>query len=479
MLIKNAWVNGAPADLRLSNTVDAIAPALNAQSGEAVLDVAGGQVLPGLHDHHIHLFASAAAYGSVSCNVGDGTPAHCRQVLAERLAQQPGGGWIRGVDYHEQQLGELDRWALDDLCDDRPLRIQHRSGKVWVCNSMALDLLGFNNSADVDVVELDSQGQVTGCIVRGDRLMAERLKASGVTEAPDIEGFSRQLARLGVVAVTDTSASNNTETVADFQGLQSSGKLLQRVTLMGDDTLQEGYLKVLLDEDSLPPLLSLVQRINTARARGRHIAFHCVTHLELVFALAALADALPPSQGGFDRIEHGAVVTDEMAQRLGDLGMPVVSQPGFLYTKGDQYRQDLRGAELANLYRYAGLRAHGVSVVASSDAPYGPVSPWQVIETAALRQTHSGSVIGGSECVSATEALSGYLTEPHAIDDVRPFRESSKVNVGMRADLCVLTGKWADEGCVGEGVEVRATFIDGSLVFDASASPADQERAWR
>jgi predicted amidohydrolase YtcJ len=30
---------------------------------ESVLDAGGGEILPGLHDHHIHLFAAAAAQG--------------------------------------------------------------------------------------------------------------------------------------------------------------------------------------------------------------------------------------------------------------------------------------------------------------------------------------------------------------------------------------------------------------------------------
>ena len=43
-------------------------------SGEAEIDAAGGALIPGLHDHHIHLTALAAARSSIACGppeVGD------------------------------------------------------------------------------------------------------------------------------------------------------------------------------------------------------------------------------------------------------------------------------------------------------------------------------------------------------------------------------------------------------------------------
>ena len=36
-----------------------------------------------------------------------------------------------------------------------------------------------------------------------------------------------------------------------------------------------------------------------------------------------------------------------MAHRLADLGLPVITQPGFLFSKGDQYLADLTGLSSA------------------------------------------------------------------------------------------------------------------------------------
>ena len=50
--------------------------------GDEIVDAAGGVLLPGLHDHHIHLLALAAARVSVGC----GPPGvNDREALAAAL----------------------------------------------------------------------------------------------------------------------------------------------------------------------------------------------------------------------------------------------------------------------------------------------------------------------------------------------------------------------------------------------------------
>jgi predicted amidohydrolase YtcJ len=468
VLIRQATVNGTVADVRVGEVVEAIAGELVPLPGEQVLEAEGGELLPGLHDHHMHLYASAAAYSSLDCHVGAVRPDLGRQRLAQRIAGYPGLGWIRGINYHEQQLGELDRWMLDDLCSHRPLRIQHRSGKVWVCNTLALSELGFDRGGNEDGVEIDAQGRLTGRIVRNDPLMAQRLQQIGESADPDIGFLSRELTRFGIVGVTDTSASNTSASADSFNNLRQQGTLLQRVEVMGSDDLDVGYLKILLDEDRLPSLDRLVERINRARAKGRNVAFHCVTHLELVFALAALDDAESPTQG-FDRVEHGAMVNDDMAQRLAQMAIPVITQPGFLYAKGDQYLQDLSAAEQDDLYRYRGLLDRGVSVVASSDGPYGPINPWQVVSSAVNRATRSGVLVTPWEQVEPEEALGGYLTPSTELNMRRSFQELKTITLGREADLCLLKGKWSELRHNPEKVTVRATLIGGSVVYESAS----------
>ena len=57
MLIREAEIEGqAPFDVRLhEGRVHQIARSLAPEAGERVLPARGGALLPGLHDHHIHL----------------------------------------------------------------------------------------------------------------------------------------------------------------------------------------------------------------------------------------------------------------------------------------------------------------------------------------------------------------------------------------------------------------------------------------
>jgi predicted amidohydrolase YtcJ len=126
----------------------AVGPDLGRRPGEEVVAARGGAAIPGLHDHHLHLRALAAAGSSVAA----GPPAvHTRAELAavlSRAGRATGpGGWIRAVGYHESVAGDLDRWTLDRLGPAGPVRIQHRSGALWVLNSAALAAVAADRAA--------------------------------------------------------------------------------------------------------------------------------------------------------------------------------------------------------------------------------------------------------------------------------------------------------------------------------------------
>ena len=104
MLIRRAEIGGESRAVRIADgRIAALAPALEPEPGERVLDAAGGALIPGLHDHHIHLWSLAAARASAPCG-----PPHCTdsRSLAQALASASKlDGWIRGVGYHDSVRG--------------------------------------------------------------------------------------------------------------------------------------------------------------------------------------------------------------------------------------------------------------------------------------------------------------------------------------------------------------------------------------
>ncbi len=157
---------------------------------------------------------------------------------------------------------------------------------------------------------------------------------------------------------------------------------------------------------------------------------HCVTREALVLLLTALADA-GPRPG--DRVEHAALVPPELIGELARLGVRVVTRPGFLPHRGDDFLRDLPAGEHADLYRCATLRQAAIPVAQSSDAPYGPLDPWAVMAAAATRRTATGQLAAPAERITFRQALDAYLSPPG--DPGGPPRQ---IRPGLPADLLIL-----------------------------------------
>jgi len=93
----------------------------------------------------------------------------------------------------------------------------------------------------------------------------------------------------------------------------------------------------------------------------------------------------------------------------------------------------------------------------SSDAPYGPISPWDVIKHSTERLTKSDVVVGEVERISASTALRSYLTSKGD-----PAGEVRQVQAGFAADLCLLDRPLSEALKTPYAVSVVATLVDGS-----------------
>ena len=448
MLIRDAELDGRRVDVRVAGErVTEVASGLPRGPREELLNAAGGAVLPGLCDAHLHLSALAAAVSSVRCGPPDVRSA---AALAAALDAAPGDGtgWVRGVGYVESVAGDLDAAGLDRLHARRPVRLQHRSGALWIVNGVAADRLGLA-TADAPGIERGPDGAPTGRLWRADGWLRSRLPAA---LPPDLAATGARLARFGITAVVDATPDLDGGAVQALADAVGCGALPQCLTLLGaplDGALPRGLAagpyKIVLADSGLPALDDLVDRIREAHAAGRAVAVHCVTRAALVLLLVALRSAgVRPG----DRIEHAAIVPAELVGEVAALGLVVVTQPGFLADRGDDYLRDVPGAEHDDLYRCASLLRAGVPVSLSSDAPYGPLDPWAVISAAVHRRTRSGAVVAPDERISPADALAGYLG-------------GRRVVPGAPADLLVLGGPLAEQLADPTADAVRAVLIGG------------------
>ncbi len=441
MLITHAEIDGrGPLSVRVDGErIAAVGPDLARSPGEPCVDAAGGALLPGLHDHHIHLLALAAAQSSLRCGPPEVAD---EEALARALrAAGPRGGWIRGVGYHESVAGALDRERLDRWRGDVPVRIQHRSGARWILNSAALERAGIASESARPGVECDARGRPTGCLTDLDPWLRERL---GADAPPDLAPVGRALAAFGVTGVTDASPGNGADEAALFADARAAGALPQRLWLMGSESVprcpgndvRRGPLKIMLAERSLPELDALAGRIADAHADQRRIAIHCVTRAELWLACAAFEDAgVHPG----DRIEHAAVAPPEAVERLATLGLTVVTQHHFLEERGDIYARDVEACDRPWLYRGRGFQRAGVALGGGTDAPFGGPDPWRAMRAAVRRRSAGGLCFDVAEALEPEAALALFTTPPED-----PGGAPRRVAAGAAADLCLLDRPWRE-----------------------------------
>jgi predicted amidohydrolase YtcJ len=436
MLIQRAEVAGRRCDVRIAGgIITAIAPHLPPEAGETSLDAQGGALIPGLHDHHIHLDATAAALLSLRCGPPEVTS---RDALALALAAAPGAGWLRGVGFHDS-IGRVDCAWLDAHGPDRPVRIQHRGGRMWLLNSRAIAEVGAGVPTD-------------GRLIDGDALVAARLGRI----PPDLAALGGRLAALGITGVTEVTPRNEAEDFARYAG----AGMAQRLLVMGRPGLdaqpplgraRRGAVKLHYHDHDLPDLDALAAEVARAHDAGRPVAAHCVTRAELFLTLAAIETAgMHPG----DRIEHASIAPDEAVDWIARLGVTVVTQPHFLGQRAAAYRAEVDAADRPLLYRLQAWRDAGVRLAAGSDAPFGGMDPWAAMAAAVDRPAG----FGAGEALTPEAALALFLGDP---DD--PGGPARQVAMGAVADLCLLDRGWeaarADLGAVG----VRATLAAGEI----------------
>lgn len=466
LVFRQVEVDGRRIDVSIDRgRIAAAAPSLPIPRSAEVIDGWGGALLPGLWDHHIHLVALAAARRSVFAGPPDVTTLEKFADLLRNARSPEARPWIRAVGYHESVAGLMDRDLLDGIVDDVPVRVQHRSGAMWVFNSAAIDLLALDRLS-YPGLERDINGRATGRLFGGDRWLRERIAAAGLREPkPELSTVGRELVRFGVTGVTDATPQLHVGDLDLLAHAVTIGTLPQRVMVMCappllesecPQPLQPGPVKVLLADHALPSLDQVAGWIDAAHCNARPIAIHCVTRVSLVLALTAL-DVAGVHPG--DRIEHGAVIPPELISQLSLKGLTVVTQPNFVAERGDEYLTDVDPDDRPHLWPCRTLLDAGVAVAGSTDAPFGHPDPWRAITAASDRRTRSGQILGSRERIPTAQALALFLGS--AGD---PGGAPRSVAPGRVADLCLLDAPLSIALGEPAAERVRMTIIAGNIV---------------
>jgi predicted amidohydrolase YtcJ len=154
-----------------------------------------------------------------------------------------------------------------------------------------------------------------------------------------------------------------------------------------------------------------------------------------------------------------------LTARAAELGIVIVSQPGFLSTLGDGFAAAFPD-QADQLYAFGSWRRAGLTVAGSSDAPVISAAPLLGIRDALTRRTDGGRVLGPGERLTAREALALYTME--AATAMHREDEIGSLQPGKLADFVVLDASplQADPGRI-TGIQVLATVVDGTPTYQA------------
>ena len=455
-----------------------------------IIDCRGLTLIPGLNDAHTHILATAASLSGLDCGSADiGSVGDLLTAIRDRAAVLPPGQWVRGYGLEPGKLSESrypTRRELDSVTPHHPVRLEHSSGHATLLNSRGLAAAGIN--ADTPdppdgVIERDENGLPTGFLLEMAAYLRERL---GRTRSPEemaagVSHLSETLLRYGITSVQDAGPNNGADQWDTFQTLTSGQVFQPRVTMMagigrlqeiseaglgwgsGDERLRIGHAKVMLTNATgqlTPAPQDLTELALQARDLGFPIAVHAIEQeaVEEAIRITALENAacdwtrenttcpaVKPRMR--NRIEHCAECPPHLMNKLAHSGAMVVTQPGFMYWRGDGYLERVQLELLPYLYAFRKMMGLMIPVAFGSDSPVIGPNPWPGIYSAVTGTTKANRQFPGLRGEENSAGSSGNALTPlqalsaHTMAGARAEgmgRRKGMIRPGMLADVALL-----------------------------------------
>lgn len=431
--------------------------------GLHIVDCRGAAIIPGIHDAHMHLRAMAGGALSIDCSPeAAGSIEALVSNLSARARLVKPGTWLRAVGYRESELAERrhpNRWDLDRVSREHPLRLTHASLHVAVVSSLGLRMAGITRESSPisgGTIERDSTGEPTGVLFGYNRYLSRVLPRHSAEEFElGVKTAAGNLLRQGITAVTDASPDNGISEWKLISSWQERGLLPLRVCMMtsaesgpaiaqmeANETLLPGPVKIMQSQSGgqlCPSPEILAETVTELHRQGFCTAIHALDEAEILSAIHAIEAALiaNPRRLGH-RVEHCAVCPPAFKDEIVKVGAAVTTNPAFLHYGGSRYLCEHDSHKWDWIYPVGSLSRRGIKVAAGSDSPVAPVNLGASIHAMVTRESREGHIIAAKEVVTRLEALN--ILCRHGTELMPRAWPIGQLKPGNWADFVILNG---------------------------------------
>ncbi|MQF82758.1 amidohydrolase [SAR202 cluster bacterium AD-802-E10_MRT_200m] len=443
-------------------------PATLMNSANRQIDCQGYTLIPGFNDAHCHILATISKFVSVDCSPETVSSIHEIAIRLQNHANQfPVDTWIRGIGFNEFYLKEHrtpTKWDLDHALPNHPVKLLHQSGHAVVLNSRALDIIQLSKES-VDppygVIDRDQNtGEPTGVLFDMDNHLNQVIPTLSSNELElGASIFNQECIRMGITSLQDATPTNFSDRWSLFKDFKVRSILNPSIVLMSDaehfelaqeerfkfndtdSTLRLGPVKIIAGMTTgtlYPSYNELKCKVAEIHKQGLQVAIHAIEPETIEAASHAISQAIFPNNATEfrHRIEHCSECSSGLIDDLAQIGVTVVTQPGFLYFNGHRYLEEIPSQRQLSLYRFNSMEVSNIQIGFGSDSPVIPINPLIGIYAAVTRRTSSGKFIGLPESLSAESALKAYtLGSARAVFD-EGIRGS--IAIGKIADMALL-----------------------------------------
>lgn len=502
-------------------------------SATDVVDLAGGLLIPGFQDAHVH--PVMAGVSLLQCDIH-----HCESAdealaaIAAYAAANPDVPWILGGGWSMSHYpnGTPTRHLLDAIVPDRPVYLPNRDGHgAWV-NTRALEIAGL--SADTPDpadgrIEREPDGFPAGTLHEGAAHLIDRhLPPTTPTDQhAGLLAAQAHLFSLGVTSWQDAAvgemfgqddilpiylaAAESGDLVGRVVGSlwwdrsRSSDQITELVERRGNggtgrfrpttvkimlDGVAENFTAAMLEPyedgcgcatensglDFVDPvgLLEYVPRLD---ALGFQVHFHALGDRAVRNALNAVAAAREANgAGGNHHLAHLQVVHPDDIARFAQVGATANIQTLWAAHEDqmDQLTIPFLGDRRASWqYPFGALLRAGAELAAGSDWPVSSADPLDAIHVA-VNRIHPGAEEGteplfAEQALPLAVALSAYTAGSARVNGQADA--TGRLEPGMYADLAVLDRDpfAGPAGSIADAT-VTSTFVEGERVFTREIS---------